>query len=127
MARLVEQSEELRKEFQKRIKGKVAAEKDAMKERLDEAVPSLIATVLKPVFGVAFDIGRGKDKLKGDIGEFNVSTKLRLAFSDEWVLMNDVIVEPEPEVFAQTDHILIGPSGLFIIETKAWQGSYTAQ
>ena len=39
--------------------------------------------------------------------------------------MNDVIVEPEPEVFAQTDHVLIGPSGLFIIETKFWEGAFT--
>lgn len=125
VARLVHQDDGIREEFLKRIKAKVQAEREAMKGRLEEVVPSLLATVLKPVFGVAFDISRGIDKFKGNSGEVNVSVKLRLGLSDEWVLMNDVIVEPEPEVFAQTDHVLIGPPGLFIIETKAWQGAFS--
>jgi len=125
MARIVKQDDNLKNEFLKRIKAKVVAEKEAMRDRVDEQVPSLVAKVLKPVFGVAFDIGRGMDKFKGNTGEGIVSAKLKFGLSDDWVLMNDVIVEPEPEVFAQTDHILIGSAGLFIIETKAWQGSFT--
>ena len=125
MARIVKQDDDLRQEFLKRIQAKVAADKEAMKDRVDEHVPSLIAKVLKPIFGVAFDFGRGMDKFKGNTGEGIVSYKLKSVLSDDWILMNDVIVEPEPEVFAQTDHVLIGPPGIFIIETKAWEGAFT--
>ncbi len=125
MARIAEQDDNLRKEFLKRIQAKVQTKKDLMHKKADDELPSLISKVLKPVLGVAFDYYRGVEKLKGDIGETNVSLKLRLGLPGDWVLINDVIVEPEPVVFAQTDHVLIGPPGLFIIETKAWQGAFT--
>lgn len=96
-----------------------------MKESIDDDYSPLLASILKPLAGLAFDSHRYDEKLKGDVGELNVAVKLKLGLSDEWVLMNDVLVEPEPDVFAQTDHVLIGPPGLYIIETKAWQGAYT--
>jgi len=41
--------------------------------------------------------------------------------ADSWVLFNDVIIEPKPDMLTQIDHIAIGPPGLFVIETKAWK------
>jgi hypothetical protein len=125
VARIAEQDDNLRKEFLKRIQAKVQNKKDLMHKKADEELPSFLSKVLKPVLGVAFDYYRGIEKLKGNVGETNVSVKLRLGLPGDWVLMNDVIVEPAPDVFAQTDHILIGPPGLFVIETKAWQGAFT--
>lgn len=125
VARIVRQDEEIRREFQKRILAKVQQDKDSMKQRIDDNVPSFISWAVKPLAGLVFDIQRYKDNNKGAGGEFNVGIHLRLALSNEWVLMNDVVVEPEPEVFAQTDHIAIGPPGMFVIETKAWDGAFT--
>ena len=108
-----------------RILAKVQQEKDSMKQRIDDNVPSFISWAIKPLAGLAFDIQRDKDSNKGAGGEFNVGIHLRLALSNDWVLMNDVVVEPEPEIFAQTDHIAIGPPGMFVIETTAWDGAFT--
>ncbi|OPY61654.1 MAG: hypothetical protein A4E56_01889 [Pelotomaculum sp. PtaU1.Bin065] len=68
VARLEKQDDVLKAEFLKKIQAKIAAEKDSMKERLEDTVPSLISLVLKPVFGVAFDVrkwlnGTGKTKV----------------------------------------------------------------
>jgi len=121
-ARIVSQDERTREEFRKRSQAKVQAEKDIMKQKIDETVPSFISWAVKPLAGLAFDIKRNSDNSKGERGESKVSLHLRLALSKDWVLMNDVTLEPEPEVFAQTDHIVIGPPGMFVIETKAWDG-----
>ncbi len=96
-----------------------------MKERIDNIVPSFISWAVKLLAGLAFDIQRSKDNDKGEGGELNVGIHLRLVLTKEWILMNDVVVEPEPEVFAQTDHIAIGPPGVFVIETKAWDGAFS--
>jgi len=125
VARIVRQDEAIREDFRKRILAKVQAEKDSMKERIDDIVPSFLAWAVKPLAGLAFDMQRNKDNNKGEGGELNVGIHLRLVLSKEWILMNDVVVEPEPEVFAQTDHIAIGPAGVFVIETKAWDGAFT--
>jgi hypothetical protein len=42
------------------------------------------------------------------------------------VIFHNVVVEPRPDEFAQIDLLAIGPAGLFLIETKAWRGSYRA-
>jgi hypothetical protein len=100
LARIVRQDETIRREFQQRILAKVQQEKDSMKQRIDDNVPSFISWAIKPLAGLAFDIQRDKDSNKGAGGEFNVGIHLRLALSNDWVLMNDVVVEPEPEIFA---------------------------
>lgn len=71
-----------------------------MKERIDESVPSFLSWAIKPLAGLAFDMQRNKDNNKGEGGEVNAGIHLRLALSRSWVLMNDVIIEPEPEVLS---------------------------
>ncbi|MZP30417.1 hypothetical protein GTO91_11905 [Heliobacterium undosum] len=72
------------------------------------------------------NVEQAKRENKGDDGESEVARALKKGLPDNWVVMNDVVVEPDPEVFAQNDHIVVGPQGLFVIETKAWEGSYLA-
>jgi len=96
-----------------------------MKQKIDETVPSFFSWAVKPLAGLAFDMKRNSYNTKGERGESKVSTQVRNALSDDWILMNDVTLEPEPEVFSQTDHIVIGPPGMFVIETKAWDGAFT--
>jgi hypothetical protein len=35
---------------------------------------------------------------------------------------DDVVLEPEKDQFIQLDHIVIAPQGIFIVETKTWDG-----
>ncbi len=122
VARLVKQDEMIKKEFQKKIQAKIEAEKEVLSEYKKPA--SFLGSLKEAIFGDPADKQREANQQKGSAGEAQVAVKLRVSLSEEWVLMNDVIVEPEPEVYAQTDHVLIGPSGVFIVETKAWRGTF---
>jgi len=65
----------------------------------------------------------------GALGEQKVVRTLE-ALSDEYFLINDFSVSFSPAIYnrqdndyiksVQIDHILIGPSGIFLIETKNW-------
>jgi hypothetical protein len=65
----------------------------------------------------------------GALGEQKVVNTLE-ALSDEYYLINDFAVSFSPAVYnrqendyirsVQIDHILVGPSGIFLIETKNW-------
>ena len=65
----------------------------------------------------------------GAIGEHKVSNVLA-KLSDEYILINDFTCSFQPAIFngrdkdyiqsVQIDHILISPSGIFLIETKNW-------
>lgn len=65
----------------------------------------------------------------GALGEQKVVKTLE-ALSDEYFLINDFAVSFSPAVYnrqkndyiksVQIDHILVGPSGIFLIETKNW-------
>jgi hypothetical protein len=65
----------------------------------------------------------------GAIGEQKVVKTLE-ALSDEYYLINDFAVSFSPAIYnrqendyiksIQIDHILVGPSGVFLIETKNW-------
>lgn len=65
----------------------------------------------------------------GALGEQKVVKELE-TLSDEYFLINDFSVSFSPSIYnkrendyiksVQIDHILVGPSGIFIIETKNW-------
>jgi len=65
----------------------------------------------------------------GAIGEYKVENALA-KLSDEYILINDFTCTFQPAIFnnkekdyiksVQIDHILISPSGVFLIETKNW-------
>ncbi|MCD0472510.1 nuclease-related domain-containing protein [Flavobacterium sp. JAS] len=65
----------------------------------------------------------------GAIGEQKVVKTLE-SLSDEYFLINDFAVSFSPAIYnrkendyiksVQIDHILVGPSGIFVIETKNW-------
>lgn len=41
------------------------------------------------------------------------------------MVIDDVVLEPAPDDFIQIDHVLIGPPGIYLIETKAWEGAFS--
>lgn len=67
----------------------------------------------------------------GALGEQKVVKTLE-TLSDEYFLINDFAVSFSPAIYnrkendyiksVQIDHILVGPSGIFLIETKNWSG-----
>lgn len=38
-------------------------------------------------------------------------------------MINDVVLEYRANEYTQIDHIVIGPPGVFLLKTKAWDGS----
>lgn len=76
--------------------------------------------------GVCFEVRRRQDHNRGEDGETHASFSLWLFLTKQWGLVNDVVLEPEPDEFIQVDHVLIGPPGVFLVETKAWQGAFMA-
>lgn len=123
-ARVMRQNKEIKELFRQRIQEKIAREKEAMQKRIDEELPSWISWAIKPLAGYAFDSKRRRDSDKGEGGEGQASLNFWLFLSKEWILVNDVVLEPEPEEFIQIDHVLIGPPGIFLVETKAWEGAF---
>ncbi|WP_440955452.1 NERD domain-containing protein [Methanosarcina sp. Mfa9] len=67
----------------------------------------------------------------GAEGELHVIEKLR-TLPDEYYLFNDLKLELEEYISfegkklksAQIDHLLVGPSGVYVIETKNWSPAY---
>jgi hypothetical protein len=122
-ARKMSQSKESRELFYWRIKEKVQKDKDRLKGQIEEELPSWAAWVLKPLAGLYHDVEM-KNNSRGVDGEVSAFYNLFLFLSKGWVVLNDVVLEPEPDEFAQIDHVLVGPPGVFLIETKAWEGAF---
>lgn len=123
-ARRMAQRKEHKERFRQLIKDKVAREKEGVKARVDEELPSWAAWALKPLVSFAFDRERARDNAKGEAGEDSAFFNLWLLLPRAWTILNDVVLEPEENEFIQLDHILVGPPGIFMVETKAWDGAF---
>lgn len=53
----------------------------------------------------------------GALGEYEVGAELE-RLSDEFSVFNDLNIRG----FGNLDHVVVGPSGLFVVETKNWSG-----
>lgn len=64
-----------------------------------------------------------KPFLKGKLGEFAVSTHVKLYLDKQnYSLLNDCTFLDEQNQTTQIDHILLSPFGIFVIETKNYKG-----
>jgi Nuclease-related domain len=61
-------------------------------------------------------------KFKGKLGEFTVKVHAKKYLSEEYIMLNDCTLPDEQTGTTQIDHILLSPYGIFIIETKNYQG-----
>lgn len=66
-------------------------------------------------------IGFFKSKIKGVIGESKVALRLKFLNSNEYKVINDVLLESGGRS-SQIDHIVISRYGIFVIETKNYKG-----
>jgi hypothetical protein len=55
-------------------------------------------------------------------GEKQVAKLLSSKLSDDYILMNDLYLHNGD---GDIDHIVLGPSGIFVLETKNWSGDIT--
>lgn len=124
MARLMRQSREIKELFREKIIEKVSREKQKIQQKVSEEFPSWLTWATKPLAGIAFDMKHNCDCEKGDTGEGKAILGFWTLLPKEWILINDVVLEPSPEDFIQVDHVLLGPPGIFLIETKAWEGAF---
>lgn len=65
-----------------------------------------------------------KPKIKGYMGEKNVSTKLNGLPSDQYIVLNNIMLNSDYGL-TQIDHIVISVYGIFVIETKNYKGWIT--
>jgi hypothetical protein len=90
---------------------------------LSTTVIGILLLCLALAFGISILLSRKKLVLyyKGAKGEEDVASELT-KLSDEYVVFNDFapgksnIFKPQKNI----DHIVVGPSGIFIVETKNW-------
>jgi len=122
--RVKRQSDEIRRLFRERIREKVAREKEQFKREIDQEVPSWLAWALKPLASLVFETDRLHDEAAGRAGERGAALSFWLLLPPSWVVMHDVVLEAEPGEFIQVDHLLIGPGGVYLVETKRWEGAF---
>ena len=66
-------------------------------------------------------LGINMPKIKGKMGEFNVSVVLATLPKDEYQVINDIII-PSKYGTTQIDHVVVSIYGIFVIETKNYKG-----
>lgn len=57
----------------------------------------------------------------GRIGELHISDKFENGLDDNHYIINDIDLR-FGRIKSQIDHMIIGPKGIFVIETKSWAG-----
>ncbi len=65
---------------------------------------------------------RGKSKRIGRQGEHRVAKFLNALKRKDNILLNDIIISSDNGRTSQIDHILVSKRGIFVIETKSFQG-----
>jgi hypothetical protein len=60
---------------------------------------------------------------RGARGERRTARKLRPLLRAGWTVLHDVAI---PDSRANADHLLIGPPGVFLVDSKAWHGHITS-
>lgn len=125
-ARMVRQNREIKELFRAKIREKIERERKEMHERIDNEIPSWIRWAVRPLADIGFRLDQARNKARGEGGEDSAFLHFWLLLPGSWVVVNDAVLEPEPDEFVQIDHVLIGPPGIFLVETKAWEGAFLA-
>lgn len=126
MARLIQQPDSIRQDFYRRIRAKIQYEKNEYQQRINRDMPFL-GGFMNEFTGFMFEMDRLWNHMKGATGEHLVLHAIARFLPHSWVIAQGAILEPYPNWFTQIDHVLIGPPGIFLVETKAWSGSYFVQ
>lgn len=74
------------------------------------------------LFSVLIFLAKNKAKIKGKIGEFNISSRLNHLNQNEYKVLNNIILRTKNNRTIQIDHIAVSVYGIFVIETKNYKG-----
>jgi len=122
MARQLYQLANVQAAFAARIREKVQGRREEAQEQADD-IP-LLGWLIRPLTGLAFDMKEDRNTGRGERGESQALHTLLRWLPEDWYVFHNVVVEPQPDEFAQIDLLLVNTAGLFLVETKAWRGSY---
>jgi len=78
-----------------------------------------------PIIGVWYYWRRYCSSKMGSTGEKMVTQALESRLNDEYYLINDVLYTNDRGNKENIDHIVLGPNGIFAIETKHYSGKVT--
>ncbi len=82
---------------------------------------ALMVILIFVVIALMVWLGINMPKIKGKMGEFNVSVVLATLPKDEYQVINDIII-PSKYGTTQIDHVVVSIYGIFVIETKNYKG-----
>jgi len=117
--RTIQQSPALKAAFKQQVDKKISANRKVAQESLGTGFFGSLG-------GVVFDINQFSNQFKGSIGEGVVSLLLK-SLPDTWVIFNNALISKNKSgILTEIDHLLIGSGGVFLIEVKTWQGSFSA-
>lgn len=84
--------------------------------------PLIILLLILALYGFSFYFKkRIIPKIKGAVGEYKVSAKLKRLKKKDYIVLNDLLLKNGNST-SQIDHIVISKSGIFVIETKNYKG-----
>ena len=73
-------------------------------------------------------LARSGKKVRGRKGEKKVSSRLRaLCRGGKFRAFNDILLRRKSGFTSQIDHVLVGETGVFVIETKNYKGRITGE
>ncbi len=75
-------------------------------------LPIIILGILSAIF---------YKKIVGKAGEFHVKNELKKLSNEKYLVLNDVMIESNSMTY-QIDHIVVSEFGIFVIETKQYNG-----
>ena len=80
-----------------------------------------------PAIGIWYYWRRYRTRIMGSTGENMVTQVLKSGLSDEYYLLDDVLYINDRGNKENIDHVVLGPNGIFAIETKHYGGKVTCR
>lgn len=116
--RVLKQSPSLREQFQQQIEPKVLSQRQIAREKLGGGFFGVVGAGI-------LEFQQFKNEAKGSLGE-NLVSLLAMSLPDTWVMFNNAFIPTSSGKLTEIDVLLIGSSGVFLIEVKTWKGSFAA-
>lgn len=81
--------------------------------------------IVFPIIGILYYSRRYRTYRMGAEGETRVTQVLTSELNDDYYLVNDVVYINDRGNKENIDHVVLGPNGVFAIETKNYRGKVT--
>jgi hypothetical protein len=116
--KILKQSPTLKEQFLKTVEQKVSLKREAVQDKLGRGFLGAIGAGI-------FEFQQIKNAVKGNLGE-NYVAFLAGFLPDSWIMFKNALIPTLTEKLTEIDILLVGSSGVFLIEVKTWKGSFSA-